>query len=319
MIRTPRSTQLQEINAKNSTSAELYEDIEEEEEKLPCFEEKVLFLYRAKNYVRCIKTIERILKVTPKQNSSHYKILLAASYTMSGKKLKKSHSILDDVLRENPNESFALYGKGVAYYFQQEFEKSIEYLNKAIAVNPQQMNPAKDLKIKINLERKEATVMLEKLNVEICKDEDSDCDAKKFPESDKTISTPAQEAYHEGMEFYMKGDLTNSRKFFENSLKLEPEYEEAEEMLAKVQELTELLDVAEMNLNEKNYEIVVEIINQAMELVDSDNDYINKTLYFKRGLAYFHMKENDLSLKDYAEFDRLKKITGDEGENVEKL
>lgn len=333
MIRSSRTTQLREINNQNIASDFEHEEEEENKQILPSFDQRVLRFYRAKNYKKCIKTIDRILKVTPQENSLHYKILLAASYTMIGKKFKKSHSILNDVLRVKPLDSYALYGKGVAYYFQGDFDKSIEFLDKAIEANPSDMNQAKDLKIKIDLKRNQAMVMIKKLELEVCKDSSSDSDdinkdpaeegienltlnehkRSQSPASNKsdddplntTILTPAQEMFNKGLDFYMSGSLAKSLKYFGKALKMEPDFEEAEEMGAKAQELIELLEVAEMNINEKNYEVVVEIINQAID-VDDGNDSINKLLYFKRGLAYFHLKENELSLKDYAMYEKLK-------------
>lgn len=321
-IRASRSTQLCEISNKNTAS----DNEEKEVPTLPCFEENVLRLYRAKNYQRCIKTIERILKVTPKENSAHYKILLAASYTMTGKKFKKSHSILNKVLQVNPSDAFALYGKAVAFYFEREFDRSVEYLDKAIEVDPSpQMNRARDLKIKIDLERNKAMVVMEKLNVQMYKEEnlketnDNEEEPRVLAQLDSTLSqtsettlSPSKEAFSKGLEYYMNGNLEKSLKYFGKAIKLEPEFEEAEEMGAKAQELVELLDIADINLSQKNYEVVVEIINQALEVVEDTNERICKILYFKRGLAYFHLEENELSLKDYAEFERLKQKFGED-------
>jgi tetratricopeptide (TPR) repeat protein len=569
---------------------------------LPYYEESVLTHYRSRNYRKCIKNIEKILKVTPKEEAAHYKILQGACYTMLSD-FKKAHAILQNVLKRNPKDSYALYNKATAYYFQGDFDRSLELLDRAIELNDtSEMERAKNLKIRVEIERKKLKIVLEKIDINInnsddefdvknikkeveneefkspksrnhskCKksqkstvdslmlrqnnliakikrksliknedavfgdldeiegenlngkyeskdeklmngencensdlqnnisskndqrlikrlingstldllksensnnsslnhsnnlstnfestgprnktfdqtmDEPMDIDeelsnpeafysarileseingpngdlnsetgaskqslengVKKLiltsgPNEQKSSNlidqnlnsktqssesklnnsqnihsssskperprrsqkidsrksqnlksglnrrpdsvtnstgsklendqnqensnicagsnltpkissnSPAQESFNRGLDLYMAGNLRKSLKHFEKSLKLEPDFEEADEMGTKVQELLELMDLAEMNLSQKNYENVVEIITQALD-VDDDNDNVNKILYFKRGLAYFHMKENENSLKDYAEFERLKKKLGE--------
>lgn len=444
-----QSLQLIENTSLTTISEQQSDEITQDDNlnPLPYFEESVLKSYRAKNYQKCIKTIERILKVTPKEEAIHYKILQAAANTMLGKDLKKSHSILDKVLKHNPKDSYALYGKATAYYFQGDFDKSIEMLDKAIEANDDEMERAKNLKIRVEMERTRLKVVLEKIDVKINDFSEEENEIKKeeifqeikeikgeilenspksknfknsrnfknvqksnldslklrqnnlvakiktrknlnnskyaefnsselkfneinsgmlqqsegnsnlenlnffgvengvndesllkslqnpdLPPNSQNITeepmdvddydpkpnlmpkissnSPAQECFNKGLDLYMSGNLRKSLKYFEKALKLESDFEEADEMGTKVQELIELMDLIEINLSQKNYEMVVEIITQAID-VDDGNDNVNKTLYFKRGLAYFHMKENEKSLKDYAEFERLKKKLGE--------
>lgn len=115
-----------------------------------------------------------------------------------------------------------------------------------------------------------------------------------------------KEFFAKGMELYMAGSLKKSLKMFEKAIKVDPKLTKADEMGTKAQELLELMDVAAMNMIKKNYSAVVEILNEALE-VDETNSYVNRPFYFQRGLALYHLGRNQESIKDYAEFDRINK------------
>ncbi|KAL7013729.1 hypothetical protein ACKWTF_015544 [Chironomus riparius] len=412
---------------------------------LPFFEESVLFEYKTKQYTKCIKTIERILKVTPKDQSSHYKILLAASNTMIGKKFKRSHNLLNEVLAKNPFDAYALYGKGVAFYFESKFDESIRYFDRAIDVNDE-MEQAKEMRTRAQMKNMQVRVMLEKIKIEVgqksedendeksissaivknepefkvdssastnqdrvtaleqvpsincstrksktaklskteatnnddqvisngnesieAEDKYSKIDSKTAPnnsrrslrssngtpkphpslnqdpqsssqepqpnkflsESFKQIaskstiilessseddlsdqqptssaSSSAQLKFNKALDLYMIGQLERSLKYFQKSLKYEPDFEEADEMGTKAQEFIELLEVIEINIAEKNYAAVVEICTEGLE-IDEGNDAVNRKILFHRGLAYFHLGEDEKSLEDYDEYERL--------------
>lgn len=391
--------------------------IEVQESTLPVFDSKVLRAYRKQRYGKCIRLVERILINNTDENKDHYKVLQAASLTMLGDNTDQAHLILDEVLDSNPRNSFAMYGKGVAFYFERKIDESIEMFDKAIAANPgEEMERAEDMKMRIDLERRKAVIMVKKMdqqmedqqvpddielpedleqmiedfNVTIDEkftdldllepeiDETSDdeleatqtqhnqeisCsthadttseviyeaskvqngETEENPETadetaaaeSKSISglpsphieaTPekvipdipetlpksfspstAEEYFAKGMELYMSGSLKKALKSFGKAVMLKPSFTDADEMGTKAQELLELMDVAAMNMAQKNYEVVVEILNEALE-VDETNDYVNRPFYFQRGLALFHLGRNEESLKDYASFDRINKI-----------
>lgn len=66
--------------------------------------------------------------------------------------MSEAHKILDNVLKEHPNNAFALYAKGLAYYNEEEFQKSIEYFEKS-----RQLDPSADLlRAEIMLEKAQA-------------------------------------------------------------------------------------------------------------------------------------------------------------------
>ena len=91
---------------------------------------------------------------------------------------------------------------------------------------------------------------------------------------------------------------------FGNAYGLDPTQTKAEEMATKAEELGELLDTAKANLDSRNYEAVVQIANEALE-IDTENNYVNRQFYYHRGLALYHLGNNKDSLKDYAELERI--------------
>lgn len=371
---------------KHKLKTNVIHNIDDDKEN-PTFDASVLKAFRSQDYEKCIELIEVILQDGNVEPKHHYKILQAASHTMLGKDFKLAHTILDDVLREDPENSFALYGKGVAYYFQKRLEESLEVLNQAIIVNPDEMQRAKEMKVRIDLERRQAVIFLKKVDHEVLAlslpeeqsenkkaderierkikveahakvqsesqepmilDEEFELDVKeektRLPMlTEQIVSTTnseiydklqnglqqkpdhkhnltlqisksfsadgftSQEFFEKGMEAYMCGALKKALKMFGKAVKLKSSFERAEEMGARSQELLELMDMANLNMTQKNFHAVVEILNEALK-VDSTNDFVNRPFYFQRGLAYYHLGQDEKSIKDYAEFDRLNKL-----------
>lgn len=134
------------------------------EPTLPIFDSNVLKAFRNKRYGKCIELIQRILNNNTDENKDHYKILLAGALTMLGKEIDKAHEILDEVLKFAPMNSSALYAKGVAFYFQHEIDQSVKMFDKAIESNSgTEMEKARDMKMRIDLERRKAVIMVEKM------------------------------------------------------------------------------------------------------------------------------------------------------------
>lgn len=338
---------------------------EQQDPNLPIFDDNVLKAYQSKSYERCIHLAEKILLVNTDDNKDHYKILQAGAYTMLGGKFDAAHSILDEVLAGDPTNAYAMYGKGVAFYFDKNYNAAVAMFEKAIVSRgAENFDRARDMIMRIDLERRSAVIMVEKMSdtesvggcnfdeeqddilqdssnkpISFIKvssdpliepDEDQKENIQSSRLSDRTPSvastksfetipeipeslpksfnpSTADEYFEKGMELYMVGALKKSLKMFEKSIKLDPKNEKAEEMGAKAQALQELLDMAAMNMNQKNYSAVVQIINEALE-IDETNHYINRPFYFQRGLALYYLGKNQESVKDYAEFDRINKI-----------
>lgn len=333
--------------------------------ELPTIEDSILCAYRLKSYNRCLKQVETILKMSG-QDLNHYKIIQAACYTMIGGHFPKVHLILDKVIKEEPWNSFAIYGKGVALFFEARFDEAIITFDRAIGVNPtNEMDRAREMRghavqYKTDIQTSSTTTAVQadiapidpQLKTEISESlpfviNNDECihidkveitnsppaitdespailnkvpqfpiegdpvsssepdEASKMSDSIKQTKDP-EELFSRGMCQYQAGNLKKALKLFERALKADSVMEKAEEMGSKVQELIELMDVASLNLTQKNYTMVVEIMNEALK-IDPQNDFINRPFYFQRGLANFHLGKTEESVKDYAEFDKLNK------------
>lgn len=147
--------------------SESAEEFEVQDPGLPFFDKKILKTYRQRNYAKCIKLIDRMLMNNTDEDKTHYKILQAASYTMIGEDFSSAHQILDEVLVSDPENSYAAYNKGVTLYFEKKLNESVQMFNKAIEMNPQEMERAKDMKMRIDLQHRKAVIMVQK----ICNDE----------------------------------------------------------------------------------------------------------------------------------------------------
>lgn len=408
-------------------------EIVNQEPSLPVFNPNVLKYYRSKDYEKCIKLIEKILMNNSDEDKDHYRILLAASYTMSGQSFEKAHEIFDEVLSLDSKNASAIYGKGVAYYFERKMDDSVKMFDEAIKICPgNEMDRARDMKMRVDLERRSAVIMVEKMPPKVTQQNESENDielpesieemivdlqgtaeclneaempnygeninqlnqnkmnrestpepqvlhVRNVNEADENVSfntrtsakgkmndepkekqkenlkttslihlkaiaspqkiaesiemeqdnfnnpdpvadsspapvlkptpkpTTAEEFYNKGMELYMSGSLKKSLRMFERAIKLNPELPHADEMGIKAQEFIELMDIADLNMTQKNFKAVVEIINEAL-VIDVTNNIVNRPFYYQRGLALLHLGDNEASIKDYAEFDRLNKI-----------
>ena len=130
---------------------------------VPIINSNVLRSYKSKRYGKCIELIQKILNINTDENKDHYKILLAASLIMLRNEIDKAHSILDEVLKWNPTNYDALYAKGVAFYFEQKMDESVEMFDKALESNPgPEMEKARDMKMRIDFERRKVVIVMEK-------------------------------------------------------------------------------------------------------------------------------------------------------------
>lgn len=109
------------------------------------------------------------------------------------------------------------------------------------------------------------------------------------------------------MQLYERGALKEALKLFVRALKLNHDFSEADDMRAQTQELLELKDMADLNMTEKNYEAVVEISTEAIE-IDKANYHVTQPFYYQRGSALFQLGKTSESMMDYSEFDRITKI-----------
>lgn len=89
--------------------------------------------YQQKNYTACLN----LLTEAPieAQNAPQYKVLKAACLVHLGRNIKLAHAILDDVLTKETRNSFAYYGKGLAYFSTKKMSQAIRCFDKAIELD----------------------------------------------------------------------------------------------------------------------------------------------------------------------------------------
>jgi tetratricopeptide (TPR) repeat protein len=159
---------VRKVPIKKTKLQKLQEAIQAETENFdpnrPIFNTNVLNSYKNRRYGKCIELIQKILDNNSDDDKDHYKILLAASLVMLKVEINKAHSILDEVLQTTQANADALYVRGVAFYFEGRFDESVAAFDKALEVNSgPEMNRARDMKIRIDLERRKAVISIEKM------------------------------------------------------------------------------------------------------------------------------------------------------------
>lgn len=113
--------------------------------KIEVEEATIRELYRQQKHEECLRLIEAAPERV--KNSSKYKILQASCLNNLRGKSLEAHSILDDVIKREPLNAFAFYGKGLVFINEGNLELSIEYFEKAIQVDPsEKMNKARQMK-----------------------------------------------------------------------------------------------------------------------------------------------------------------------------
>lgn len=106
------------------------------------YTESILKTYSAKEYEKCLSLIDEAMSLPiyhPQYMAvkcTQYKIIQAACWTMTGLKVPETFAILKEVIEAEPQNSFALYGYGLAQYRNGDFNSCIESFAKAIHFNP---------------------------------------------------------------------------------------------------------------------------------------------------------------------------------------
>ncbi|KAL7044981.1 hypothetical protein ACKWTF_002126 [Chironomus riparius] len=108
--------------------------------KKPPKYEEIFSCYKRKEYKECIIYIDLVAESA--KDWIEYQILKAACLIHLGIKLTEAHKILDDILKINNKNSFSFYAKGLAYYREEQWLDSIEYFEKAIALDKSSMQRA---------------------------------------------------------------------------------------------------------------------------------------------------------------------------------
>lgn len=307
----------------------------------PIFNSYILSLYRNKKYSLCISFIERNLSEEQKKEP-HNRILLAASHIMLSN-YKEAHIILDSVIAANSNNAFAYYNKGVAFYFEKKFRWSNVMLDMAIEADPSsQMDRARDMKVRVDLESRRAVIVLEKLSMDDIK-KNMKVDLEDMKEEKRTEKTPTKEFnesklysmltdktipkipealpksfvpissddyYKKGKELYMSGSLQKALSSFLKSHELDPDYVEVEKMIEKIQKLINFATTSKTKLDEKEFEEVVKVTSAALAL-GIESNFTSRTFYYQRGIALHYLGRKEESIRDYENIEKINKILGD--------
>lgn len=89
--------------------------------------------YQQKNYSACLTLLSEAPNVA--QNAPQYKVLKAACFVHLGRNIELAHAIFDDVLIKENRNSFAYYGKGLAYFSTKKMSQAIRCFDKAIELD----------------------------------------------------------------------------------------------------------------------------------------------------------------------------------------
>ena len=107
----------------------------------------VINLFLEKKYEECLSAIDKKLaSVDSEAVQVQIKILQAVCWTNLGIKHEESEKLLNELIRGNPDNSFAYYGLGLNLYSRGEFDKCLEPFATAVSLNPLNMQRAVDYK-----------------------------------------------------------------------------------------------------------------------------------------------------------------------------
>lgn len=109
------------------------------------FETQIRDAYKQQKHSKCIQLIDQAPENI--KSSSQYKILKASCLNNIFGKSKSAHLILDDVISEEPANSFAHYGKGLVFINEGNLIEAVKCFDKAIEIDPSgRMDKARQMK-----------------------------------------------------------------------------------------------------------------------------------------------------------------------------
>lgn len=104
-------------------------------------------VYQKKQYKECLKLIEESQKADP--SNVQHKILQASCWSLLNINNAETYKMLKQIIKDDPKNSFAYYGIGLAHYCDGELMESVSYLTRAVELNPSNaMQKAVELKQK---------------------------------------------------------------------------------------------------------------------------------------------------------------------------
>lgn len=107
------------------------------------YNQSILKTYQTKDYAECLKLMDEFLQLPtahpqykPNQSCSQYKIIQAACWTMTDVNHKETLESLQEIIKAEPTNSFALYGLGLAQYLNGDLTRCMDSFGTAINLNP---------------------------------------------------------------------------------------------------------------------------------------------------------------------------------------
>lgn len=96
-------------------------------------EEKVFKAYQKKQYEECLELLEESLKIDP--NNTNQRIIQAMCWANLDINGEETYEMFQQIIAEEPNNSFAYYGMGFKNYSDGRLANAIPFLNRAIELN----------------------------------------------------------------------------------------------------------------------------------------------------------------------------------------
>lgn len=118
---------------------------------------EILKLYQTKQYESALSLIDQLKKLPPthpqyrKEDARTEFKIIEATILAETKREAEAETILKRILEKDPNNSFALYAKGVMLYNNGDFRGSVKPLDRAIALNATSMRRAMDYRAKAGM------------------------------------------------------------------------------------------------------------------------------------------------------------------------
>lgn len=113
----------------------------EDESKLnssPLKYDEILQAYKQENYRECINLINEVTGKLSNGYNGHvqYQILKCSCMIQLEEHVQDVHEILNKILKDDNENVFAIYAKGLAYFTEDNYVESIEMFNKVLELDP---------------------------------------------------------------------------------------------------------------------------------------------------------------------------------------
>lgn len=257
--------------------------------------DQIIAAYQTHNFLPCLELIDISLKSGP---NTHHQILQASCWTSLNINGPETYTMLKQIIAEEPRNSFAYYGLGLKHYSDGNLAECIDFLTKAIELNPTNaMQKASELKYK-------AKSVMEA----IC-DANAKFEARSFEKALRSLSAALyadpenikiQEKIADIKQFYIKELVEILEKEVKDELTETCKKLEIDEKVTKVEDLVACgkLENAEKVIGEA-YEIGL----KSLEL-----DYVKSFLLYMQGKLKESIQVLDEVLKAQNDHKKAKEL-----------